>query len=168
MLSYVELQIIDSCKVGCHSQCKATLCVLPSFWHGASNTLVCHFSLLLLSLCCVTFPGDRPTDVTQRRLANSISGASGSRLAAALGLLATGVITASTHVIPDVEAAAAAVTGSAAAGDAGIVAAAAAAAGALALAWPVLSPFAEVWQFSRLEGQQVEDTVAIKQPLQVR
>lgn len=109
--------------------------------------------------------GDRPADVTQRRLANSISGSSGGRLAAALGLLLTGVITATTHVVPDVEAAAAAVTGSSAAGDAGIVAAAAA--GALALAWPVLSPFAEVWQFSRLDGSQVEDTVAIKQPLQV-
>lgn len=63
------------------------------------------------------------------------------------------------------EAAAAAVTGSATAGDASIVAAAAA--GALALAWPVLAPFAEVWRFSQLEGQQVEEAVAIKQPLQV-
>lgn len=110
-------------------------------------------------------PGDRPTDVSQRRLAESITGASGGRLAAALGLLITGVISAATHIVPDVEAAAASLTGSAAAGDAGIVAGAAAA--ALALAWPVLGPFIEVWRFGRLTGQQVEDVVAIKQPLQV-
>lgn len=116
-------------------------------------------------LCLVYSPGDRPTDVSQRRLAAAMSGASGGRLVAALGLLVAGVVSAATHVLPDVEAAAAAVTGSAAAADAGIVAGAAAA--ALAVAWPVLEPFVEVWRFSRLSGQEVEDVVAIKEPLQV-
>ncbi|KAF6254495.1 hypothetical protein COO60DRAFT_1703286 [Scenedesmus sp. NREL 46B-D3] len=110
--------------------------------------------------------GDRPSDVTQRRLAVGISAASGGRLAASLGLLLAGVVSAATHALPDVEAAAAALTGAAAAGDAGIVLGSAAA--ALALAWPVLAPFAEVWQFSRLSGEEVEAAVAIKEPLQER
>jgi hypothetical protein len=111
------------------------------------------------------FAGDRPSDVTQRRLALGISSASGSRLAASLGLLLAGIVSAAAHALPDVEAAAAGLTGSAAAGDAGIVLGSAAA--ALALAWPVLAPFVEVWQFSRLSGQEVEAAVAIKEPLQV-
>jgi hypothetical protein len=111
-------------------------------------------------------PGDRPTDVSQRRLAAAISGASGGRLIASLGLLVAGIVSATTHVLPDVEAAAAAVVGSSAAADAGFVGGAAAA--ALALAWPVLEPFVEVWRFSQLSGQEVEDVVAIKEPLQVR
>lgn len=56
--------------------------------------------------------------------------------------------------------------GSTAAADVGIVAGAAAA--ALALAWPVLAPFVEVWRFSKLSGPEVEEVVAIKEPLQVR
>uniref|UniRef100_A0A383WD58 Uncharacterized protein n=1 Tax=Tetradesmus obliquus TaxID=3088 RepID=A0A383WD58_TETOB len=106
--------------------------------------------------------GDRPSDVTQRRLAVGISAASGGRLAASLGLLLAGIVSAATHALPDVEAAA----GSAAAGDAGIVVGSAAA--ALALAWPVLAPFVEVWRFSRLSGEEVEAAVAIKEPLQER
>jgi hypothetical protein len=43
-----------------------------------------------------------------------------------------------------------------------------AAAAALGLAWPVLAPFVEVWRFSQLSGPEVEDVVAIKEPLQVR
>lgn len=113
----------------------------------------------------MAFAGDRPTDVSQRRLAAAITGASGSRLAAALGLLVAGIAASSAHLLPDVEAAAATVTGNAALGDAGIVGCAAAA--ALALAWPVLAPFVEVWRFSKLSGQEVEDVVAVKEPLQV-
>eukprot|EP00879_Flechtneria_rotunda_P015305 GHRR01015999.1.p1 GENE.GHRR01015999.1~~GHRR01015999.1.p1 ORF type:complete len:671 (+),score=251.32 GHRR01015999.1:265-2277(+) len=109
--------------------------------------------------------GDRPADVSQRRLANAITTACGSRLTAAFGLLVTGIVTTATHALPDIEAAAAAATGSAATGDAGIVLGAAAA--ALALAWPVLGPFAEVLQFSRLSGEEVEKIVEIKDPLQV-
>eukprot|EP00879_Flechtneria_rotunda_P017203 GHRR01018021.1.p1 GENE.GHRR01018021.1~~GHRR01018021.1.p1 ORF type:complete len:276 (+),score=149.45 GHRR01018021.1:153-980(+) len=108
--------------------------------------------------------GDRPADVSQRRLANAITTACGSRLTAAFGLLVTGIVTTATHALPDIEAAAAAATGSAATGDAGIVLGAAAA--ALALAWPVLGPFAEVLQFSRLSGEEVEKIVEIKDPLQ--
>jgi hypothetical protein len=104
--------------------------------------------------------------VSQRRLAYAITGASGGRLVAALGLLVAGIASASAHLLPDVEAAAAAAVGSGAAADAGIVGAAAAA--ALALAWPVLGPFVEVWRFSRLTGEEVEEVVAIKEPLQVR
>lgn len=110
--------------------------------------------------------GDRPTDVSQRRLAAAITGASGGRLLGALSLLVAGITSASAHLLPDVEAAAAAVTGSTAAADAGIVAGAAAA--ALALAWPVLAPFVEVWRFSKLSAPEVEEVVAIKEPLQVR
>jgi hypothetical protein len=110
--------------------------------------------------------GDRPTDVSQRRLAAAITGASGGRLAAALGVLIAGVVATATHALPSVEAAAAAATGAPAAGNAGILAGAVAA--AAALAWPVLSPFAEVWRFGQLSGEQVEDVVAIKEPLQVR
>jgi hypothetical protein len=99
-------------------------------------------------------------------LALGISSASGSRLAASLGLLLAGIVSAATHALPNVEAAAAGLTGSSASGDAGIVLGSAAA--ALALAWPVLAPFVEVWQFSRLSGQEVEAAVAINEPLQVR
>lgn len=118
------------------------------------------------NLSIQTSAGDRPSNVSQRRLAAAITGASGGRLAAALGLLVSGIVAASTHVLPDVEAAAAVVTGSAAAADAGLVGAAAAA--SLALAWPVLAPFVEVWRFSQLSGEEVEEVVAIKEPLQVR
>jgi len=119
-----------------------------------------------LLLPCDLPTGDRPTDVSQRRLATSITAASGGRLLAAIALLVSGITAAATHSLADVEAAAAAATGSAAAGDAGIVAAAAA--GALALVWPVLGPFVEVWRFSQLSGAEVEAAVAINEPLQVR
>jgi hypothetical protein len=95
-----------------------------------------------------------------------MSGASGGRLLAALGLFTAGLVSATTHLLPaDLEAAAAAVTGSVAAADAGLVAGSAAA--ALAVAWPVLAPFVEVWRFSKLSGEEVEEVVAIKEPLEV-
>lgn len=134
--------------------------VCPEDCHNLSGPL-------LVGCCCSvpSTPGDRPADVSQRRLASSITGASGGRLLAALALLAGGITAAATHSLPDVEAAAAAAAGSAAVGDAGVVAAAAA--GALALVWPVVGPFVEVWRFSQLSGAEVEAAVAINEPLQV-
>jgi hypothetical protein len=40
-------------------------------------------------------------------------------------------------------------------------------AAALAVAWPVLAPFVEVWRFSQLSGEEVEEVVAVKESLEV-
>jgi hypothetical protein len=138
-------------------------CVL-SCW--AWPTLLWFCNVLSRIAGTAEHTGDRPSDVSQRRLAAAITAASGSRLVAALGVLLAGIVTATAHVLPDVEAAAATLTGSAATADASLVGAAAAA--SLALAWPVLAPFVEVWRFSQLSGEELEEVVAIKEPLQVR
>jgi len=87
--------------------------------------------------------GDRPASVSERRLAEGVVGAAAGRAAAALGLLAAG---AAATAQPALDA-----YGSQ--GDAAAVAVGLA--GAAALMWPIVGPFVEAYQFSRMSADQV-------------
>jgi hypothetical protein len=107
--------------------------------------------------------GDRPAQVSQRRLADAMYASTAARLVAALSLLAAG---AAARFVPGFEDLSGLIPG----GDASAGAAAfgAAAAAAAAVLWPVLGPLVEVWRFSQLDGPAVEAAVAVKEPIQVQ
>ncbi|KXZ49872.1 hypothetical protein GPECTOR_19g323 [Gonium pectorale] len=94
---------------------------------------------------------DRPSNVTQHRMAAGLAADSGSRLAAsaiiALGSLIT---TASTSLLPEQA------TG---------WALAAALAAAAAVAAPVVGPFLEVSRFADMSAEQIEDAVEVKEAI---
>lgn len=96
--------------------------------------------------------GDRPTRVTERRMADAMMSASGGRLAGALVLsLGSLLAAATTSLVPE------------SAELAGVVASWG---GAALLMAPILGPFLEMSQLAGLSGEEIEARVALKQPLQ--
>jgi hypothetical protein len=137
--------------------------------HSGKSWVCCKQELFQWPLISYLYPlthcaGDRPAEVTERRLASTLLAPTLGRLAAAAGLVAAGAAAAVNHaaaqLLPDV-AAASGVGGDVAAVSVGVAA-------ALAALWPVLGPYLEVWRFSNMSGEEVEAAVAIKEPVQVR
>ncbi|KAG2492108.1 hypothetical protein HYH03_009599 [Edaphochlamys debaryana] len=94
---------------------------------------------------------DRPTDVTDQRMAAGLGADAGVRLISALAIIiGTAIFNASTSILPD-------------GGEAGALAAAFAAAAAVAA--PVVGPFIEVSRFAGMTAEQIEDAVAIKEAI---
>ena len=107
-----------------------------------------------------------PATITMRHLSSYMFGPATARLAAALGCISAGAAAAVNHaaaqLLPDMAAAGGSV---AVAGDAAAVAVGVAA--ATAALWPLLGPYLEVWKFGQMSGPEVEETVDIKEPIQV-
>ncbi|PNW74532.1 hypothetical protein CHLRE_12g492350v5 [Chlamydomonas reinhardtii] len=96
---------------------------------------------------------DRPADVTEHRMGAGLAKDSGVRLAASLALLIGGLVAelgGAFASLPDQA-------------EAGAVAAAVAA--AVAVAAPVVGPFLEVSRFADMSADQIEDAVAINEPI---
>jgi len=95
--------------------------------------------------------GDRPTDVTRRRLAAGMFDGMAAKSALGAGLLVGAAVAASSGALP---------SGT----EAGAVLAAATVSG-VAL-WPLLGPLVEIAQFSKLSASEIEDKVRVKKPIQ--
>lgn len=94
---------------------------------------------------------DRPTLVTERRMADGLAADAGVRLLAALGVLVGSMTVAwGTSLLPD-------------SADGGVLAAGLAAAAAVAA--PVVGPFLEVSRFADMSAAEIEDAVAVKEPI---
>ena len=99
--------------------------------------------------------GDAPADATGRRLADAILSSSLPTLAGGLAASAASAVVISQGLLD-----------SGAPGSPAAVLAAAVLPLALALA-PVVAPLVEVARFAGMSAQQIEDTVRLKEPLQV-
>lgn len=95
--------------------------------------------------------GDRPAFVTQRRLAQGIWGALAPRAAIGLVGFNVAIIAGAAQIVP------AAVS---------YEAMAASLLTTLVLLTPVVLPYFEMWRFSRLSAQDIEDTVDLPEPVQ--
>ncbi|KAG2427850.1 hypothetical protein HXX76_012171 [Chlamydomonas incerta] len=96
---------------------------------------------------------DRPADVTEHRMGAGLAKDSGVRMAASLTLLIGALVAelgGALASLPDQA-------------EAGAVAAAVAA--AVAVAAPVVGPFLEVSRFADMSAEQIEDAVAVKEPI---
>lgn len=95
--------------------------------------------------------GDRPAFVTQRRLAQGIWGALAPRAAVGLIGFNTAIVAGAAQIVPAsvcYEAMAASVVAT------------------LALLTPVALPYLEMWRFSGLNAEEIENTVDLPEPVQ--
>lgn len=93
---------------------------------------------------------DRPTAVTDRRLADGLFGAAAARIGGALGVLISGIAGTLVYDAPfDTEL--------------GVVGVSILA--SIACLWPVVKPFAEIRQLADMTPEQIEEAVRVKQPL---
>jgi len=94
---------------------------------------------------------DRPTALTERKLSDKLVQEAGGRMAAALGLVVTGLAAALATDVLSTEYELGAF--------AGLLAT------AVALVWPVLGPLREIGQLADMKAEEIEAAVAIKRPL---
>ncbi|GLI59093.1 hypothetical protein VaNZ11_000782 [Volvox africanus] len=101
--------------------------------------------------CGTVLLADRPANVTQHRMGAGLAGDTGLRLIGAAALtLGSLVVTLGTSLLPDQA-------------DGGVLAAVLAAAVAVVL--PIVAPFVEVSRFADMSEDQIEDAVAVKEPI---
>ncbi|GIL65992.1 hypothetical protein Vafri_19622 [Volvox africanus] len=101
--------------------------------------------------CGTVLLADRPANVTQHRMGAGLAADTGLRLIGAAALtLGSLVVTLGTSLLPDQA-------------DGGVLAAGLAA--AVAVVVPVVGPFIEVSRFADMSEEQIEDAVAVKEPI---